>query len=109
MSPAVRRVFDLAVEGRTEKEIAKWLELSLNTVHNHLCEVYRLCHVHSRLELLSKFIRRISLVLAATSSYLPRDYYMGRQLPLNVYVWPPKLSERSLTIVQGRKRTTPFF
>jgi DNA-binding CsgD family transcriptional regulator len=56
LSPAERRVLDLLVGGFGEKQIAKRLEISQHTVHNHVRAIYRCYAVHSRAELLAHFI-----------------------------------------------------
>lgn len=56
LSPAQRRVFDLLLSGKSEKEVAARLHLSRNTVHNHIREIYKMADVHSRAELLARFV-----------------------------------------------------
>ncbi len=48
-----RRVFDLVIEGKTEKEVARRLNLSPNTVHTHVKDIYAVFGVHSRAELIA--------------------------------------------------------
>jgi PAS domain S-box-containing protein len=45
-----RDVFDLICQGMADKEIAKNLSLSLNTVRNHVATIYAKLDVHSRSE-----------------------------------------------------------
>jgi DNA-binding CsgD family transcriptional regulator len=52
VSPAQRRVLQLLLTGRSEKEIAKELHVSRHTVHNHISAIYATFAVHSRAELL---------------------------------------------------------
>lgn len=56
LSAAQCRVFDLLVEGLAEKQIARKLDLSRHTVHNHVRDIYRTLSVHSRAELLARFV-----------------------------------------------------
>jgi DNA-binding CsgD family transcriptional regulator len=56
LSAAQLKVFNFALEGLPEKKIASRLKLSKLTVHTHLRAVYRLLGVHSRGELLAKFL-----------------------------------------------------
>jgi DNA-binding CsgD family transcriptional regulator len=55
LTAAQRRVFDLLLTGEQEKSIARSLELSQHTVHNHVRAILRAFDVHSRLELLAGF------------------------------------------------------
>lgn len=50
------RVLGYLLEGYTEKQIAEELKLSPHTVHNHIRDIYAALNVHSRAQLLSKFI-----------------------------------------------------
>ncbi len=56
LSEAQRRVLDLLLTGRAEKEVAARLEVSPHTVHNHVKEIYRKMGVNSRPELLALFV-----------------------------------------------------
>jgi DNA-binding CsgD family transcriptional regulator len=56
LSEAQRRVLDLLLRGRSEKEAAAKLDLSPHTVHNHVKEIYRRFDVSSRAELLALFV-----------------------------------------------------
>lgn len=56
LSAAQREVLDLLLEGLSEKQIAVQLDNSHHTVHNHVREIYRLLQVHSRPELLARFL-----------------------------------------------------
>ncbi len=58
LTTAQRAVFDLAVTGKTPREIAKLRHLSQHTVHNHLRRIYEVFDVHSRSELLMQVLRR---------------------------------------------------
>jgi len=56
LSAAQRRVLDLVLEGLVEKQIATRLKISRHTAHNHVRNIYRNLGVHSRAELLARFI-----------------------------------------------------
>jgi DNA-binding CsgD family transcriptional regulator len=56
LSQAERRVFDLLLTGCPEKSIARRLDLSYHTVHNHVRAIFRRLGVHSRAELLAAFL-----------------------------------------------------
>jgi DNA-binding CsgD family transcriptional regulator len=55
LTPTERQVADLVVEGRTNKEIATALFLSVNTVEANLKRIYRKLDVRSRTELAGRF------------------------------------------------------
>jgi pSer/pThr/pTyr-binding forkhead associated (FHA) protein len=50
------KVLDLLLTGLQEKEVASRLDLSRNTVHNHVKGIYRKLGVTSRPELLARFL-----------------------------------------------------
>ena len=58
LSAGQRRVFDLLLSGKKEKSIAKTLRLSPHTVHTHVRSIFQIFAVHSRLELLARFVAR---------------------------------------------------
>ena len=58
MSEAQQRVFNLLLSGKKEGNIARTLELSPHTVHNHVRAIFRLFEVHSRAELLARLLDR---------------------------------------------------
>ncbi len=49
-----RRVADLAAEGRTNREIAEALYVTVSTVEGHLSRIYRKLRVHARADLAAK-------------------------------------------------------
>jgi DNA-binding CsgD family transcriptional regulator len=51
-----RRIFDLLIEGLSEKQIASRLGISTHTVHNHVRAIYHSFSVHSRSELLALLV-----------------------------------------------------
>jgi DNA-binding CsgD family transcriptional regulator len=51
-----RRVFEMLLTGQPEKIVARQLRLSPHTVHNHVRAIFRVCEVHSRTELLAKYV-----------------------------------------------------
>lgn len=53
LTPAQRRVYDEFLKGRSEKEAAHALKLSIHTVHSHSHAIYVKFGVSSRAELLS--------------------------------------------------------
>ncbi len=57
LSEAQRRVFERLLTGAPEKVIARRLDLSPHTVHNHVRAILRVFGVHSRLELVAAFLR----------------------------------------------------
>jgi pSer/pThr/pTyr-binding forkhead associated (FHA) protein len=56
LSPAEHRVFTLLLQGMAEKRIAQSLRISRHTVHNHVRHIYAALNVHSRAELLARFV-----------------------------------------------------
>lgn len=54
LSPAERRVFELALDGRSTAGIAEALVLSEATVRSHLTRIYAKLQVHGRLDLLAR-------------------------------------------------------
>ena len=58
MSKAQRRVLVLLLQGRAEKQVAAQLKISPTTVHNHIQAIYRAFEVHSRPELLARFLMK---------------------------------------------------
>jgi DNA-binding NarL/FixJ family response regulator len=58
LSEPAREVFRLAAVGRTNREIARTLHLSEQTVHNHRANVMAKLGVHDRIELLRYALSR---------------------------------------------------
>ena len=56
LTKAQRRVFDLLLHGLSERDVAGRLNVSPHTIHNHTREIYRIVGVHSRPELLTRFL-----------------------------------------------------
>ena len=56
ITPRMRHVLKHILEGFSEKEVAAALGLSVHTVHTYCVSLYRRYGVHSRGELMSKFI-----------------------------------------------------
>ena len=48
-----RRIYELLMEGLSEKEVATVVASSVHTVHNHTQAVYRVFGVNSRAELMA--------------------------------------------------------
>jgi DNA-binding NarL/FixJ family response regulator len=57
MTDEQRRLMRLVLEGRSRKEIAEHLNLSINTVRNYLSVLYRLFRVSTRSELIVRCIK----------------------------------------------------
>jgi PAS domain S-box-containing protein len=76
LTPRQREILDLIAAGASTSEIAKKLTLSTETVRNHVRNVLRELHVHSRLEAIAA-ARRIGLLappgLAAAQSRRAAD------------------------------------
>lgn len=53
LTPAQHRVYNELLSGRSEKEVAHKLQISINTVHTHSRAIYTKFEVSSRVELLS--------------------------------------------------------
>ena len=58
LSPRESEILNLLGEGAAYKEIADTLSLSISTVRMHICGIYRKLHVHSRGEVVAKYLRR---------------------------------------------------
>ena len=56
LSPRLRQTLTRLLAGDSEKQVARHLELSKNTVHVYVKALYRHYNVHSRGELLAKFV-----------------------------------------------------
>lgn len=57
LSPARQRVLTCLLEGLSEKEIARKLDVSSHTVHKQIGDIYRQFELNSRAELLALFVR----------------------------------------------------
>jgi DNA-binding CsgD family transcriptional regulator len=53
-----RRVYDLLIQGKSEKEVAGELHLSQNTVHSHVQAIYAVFGVHTRAQLIALALKR---------------------------------------------------
>jgi DNA-binding CsgD family transcriptional regulator len=58
LGPRLRQVLGLLLEGRSAKEVARHLGLSLHTVNSYIKESYERLHVSSRPQLLAECLRR---------------------------------------------------
>ena len=65
LSPRLRETLDCLLDGATEKQIAKKLELSPHTVHGYVKLIYRHFKVKSRAQLLSQWVRAAKFVAVA--------------------------------------------
>jgi len=57
LTPREKTILQLLVEGLTMEQIASRLTLSYHTIDNHLRNIYRKLHVHSRSRAVTKAIR----------------------------------------------------
>lgn len=57
LSPREARILSAIAEGKSYKEAAAELEVSLNTVRTHIRSIYDKLHVHTRSEAVSKALR----------------------------------------------------
>jgi DNA-binding CsgD family transcriptional regulator len=58
LSKRLRETLELLLEGKSEKEVAGRLDLSVKTVHEYVGMIYKHFRVNSRAELMAYFIRR---------------------------------------------------
>jgi pSer/pThr/pTyr-binding forkhead associated (FHA) protein len=58
LTKAQHRVLDVVLTGKSEKQIAQRLSLSLHTIHAHIKRIYIAFDVHSRAELLARCMTR---------------------------------------------------
>jgi DNA-binding CsgD family transcriptional regulator len=58
LSKRLRETLELLLEGKSEKEVASGLDLSVKTVHEYVGMIYKHFRVSSRAELMAYFIRR---------------------------------------------------
>ena len=58
LSPREQEVLALLAKGYYYKEIGDQLNISLNTLRNHLRTIYEKLHVRSRTEATAKFLQR---------------------------------------------------
>src|SRR5262249_17066726 len=63
LSPRLRQVLRCLLEGDSELQVARRLELSSETVHQYVKSLYRHFGVNTRAELLAYFLRRSGLRL----------------------------------------------
>jgi DNA-binding NarL/FixJ family response regulator len=54
LAPRLQRLLDCLILGKTEKQVARELRLTRNTVHTYVKELYRVLDVTSRGELFAK-------------------------------------------------------
>ena len=57
LSAKQKAVIQFVLDGLSEKKIAQRLYISRFTVHNHIQAIYRVLNVHSRSELLARFLK----------------------------------------------------
>lgn len=56
LSPREREVFELLLRGMRNREIEERLYISLSTVKNHVYSIFRKLRVHSRMELMARYM-----------------------------------------------------
>jgi DNA-binding CsgD family transcriptional regulator len=71
-SSAQRRVLRLMMQGHSEKRIARELDFSAHTVHEHIKRIYKNFVVHSRAELMAILLSSKSMAGGATSDEASR-------------------------------------
>jgi len=71
LTPAQRRVHALLLEGLSELQIARQLNVSANTVHTHVKAVYRQLDVNTRAQLLSRTITTIQQLTRSPGDSFP--------------------------------------
>lgn len=57
LSEKEREVAKAICRGKTNKQIAETLQISINTVKTHIQHIYKKLSVHSRTELLLKYLK----------------------------------------------------
>lgn len=58
LTPGERKFLDELAQGHAYKEIANHLGISLDGVRNYVRNIYKKLHVHSKLELVNKYLHR---------------------------------------------------
>lgn len=59
LTPAQRRVLELLLQAKTERAIAKILELSERTIHNHIQAIYKAYSVHKKVDLILHLLPKV--------------------------------------------------
>ena len=72
LSRRLRETLELLLEGMSEKEVARDLNLSAKTVHEYVGMIYKHFQVSSRAELMAYFIRRAP-ILREQTEYSPQS------------------------------------
>jgi DNA-binding NarL/FixJ family response regulator len=68
LSPRQQEVLQRLLVGDAEKQVARRLNISTNTVHGYVKSIYQACNVNSRAELMALFIERDELQPLASIS-----------------------------------------
>ena len=71
LSRRLNETLSLLLDGDSEKQIAKQLELSAFTVHRYVAKLYQHFQVSSRAELLAYFVRRTPVQRTKESQFSP--------------------------------------
>lgn len=58
LTPTQQEIVDLVLDGRSKDEIATILHRSPHTIHTHLKAIFERLGVHSRTELMARFLKR---------------------------------------------------
>ena len=53
-----KQILSYLLSGKTNKEISLILDISLNTVNNHVANIYEKSDVKNRVELVNKFLKK---------------------------------------------------
>ena len=73
LSKRLRETLELLLEGKSEKEVAREMDLSVKTVHEYVGMIYKHFQVNSRGELMAYFIRRAPVVREEIEPQRRRD------------------------------------
>ena len=65
LSPREQHVLEYLAKGFLYKEISSALDISYDTVHNHIRHIYEKLHVRSRTQAVTKYLRSIDPQAAA--------------------------------------------
>ena len=49
-----KEIIELIIEGKEHKEISNELKISINTVRNHIQNIYEKCQVQNKVEMIKK-------------------------------------------------------
>lgn len=72
LSEREREVLDMLASGHLSKQIARRMDVSINTVHTYIRRIYKKLHVRSRLEALAKISGRLATAQPSLSTQYSR-------------------------------------